>query len=572
MELPVKVGLVGWSQIVLCGAVLVVACTVEEPTGPPGKPSNVVRGRVDGCVPEVIQSSSPQADTILVTMNGSGEEYCWPNLVPWGIDMMDPVGVDTPQGNNGFLLMSEYNVNTPPAPEGSGAPARAARMLSLSPPQAIIEFDPPVSSVQFYYSRLLGERGYWNGIFYANVDSMSVWAEHRIPGTVSYDFFISKTLHSNVPSTSPPWSVWTPVTMTAPGDQIQWLSFNGGLAIDNLKIVRTPLHCTPATVQRGQQVSCDVVLPPGWNVTGWDFAPDNGATVGPVHETTNSKQWKGVALVTGDVTVHTASATQTRDYKARFVVVNRPSPWTTKWTYVQGTYNTFLTAVDAEPSNVGPGATLGANCDSAQGCVITFRLQPDPNVYWPGEPQSGAVLDSAASGPNKGYWYVKSATWKMSRIGNANPAIRIESTRTHPSLPTTKKCKQSTALRNFYRYDAECQQLNMADFVAGVLAHEGMGRNGGRGHEGLAQAEARKPENDPYAVHYAIVVADSATLATQVKATAMDITQRLDYRSDDNPSSEPGFPPPGGNWGPGVWWRWPSTGGQWTGDSLTVGF
>ena len=170
MELPVKVGLVGWSQIVLCAAVLVVACTVEEPTGPRGNPLNVVRGRGEGgCVPEVIQSSSDEADTVLVTMNGLGEEYCWPNLVPWGIDMMDPVGVDTPQGNNGFLLMSEYNVNTPPSPAGSGAPARAARMLSLSPPQAIIEFDPPVSSVQFYYSRLLGERAYWNGIFNVNV-------------------------------------------------------------------------------------------------------------------------------------------------------------------------------------------------------------------------------------------------------------------------------------------------------------------------------------------------------------------------------------------------------------------
>ena len=106
-------------------------------------------------------------------------------------------------------------------------------------------------------------------------DSMSVWAEHRIPGTTSYDFFISKTLHSNVPSTSPPWSVWTPVTMTAPGDQIQWLSFNGGIAIDNLKIVRKPLRCTPATVVRGQTVSC-VVVNQSYNVTKWEFRADDG--------------------------------------------------------------------------------------------------------------------------------------------------------------------------------------------------------------------------------------------------------------------------------------------------------
>ena len=160
----------------------------------------------------------------------------------------------------------------------------------------------------------------------------------------------------------------------------------------------------------------------------------------------------------------------------------------------------------------------------------------------------------------------------MPRIGNVNPAIRIESPHTHPSLPTTKKCSKSTTLRNFYRYGQDCQGLNMADFVAGALAHEGMGRTGGRGHEGLARAEAAKQENDPYAVHYAMVETDSVTLVGRVQESAVGIGERLSSRSDDNPHTESGYPTPGGNWGPGVWWLWAPSGVRWDPWSLSIGF
>lgn len=174
-------------------------------------------------------------------------------------------------------------------------------------------------------------------------------------------------------------------------------------------------------------------------------------------------------------------------------------------------------------------------------------------------PGGGGEITSVASGPNKGYWYVKSATWNMRRIGNVTPGIRIESPRVHASLPTTKKCKSSSQLRNFYRYNQECQGINMVAFVNGAMGHEGFGYNGGRGHEGLAQAAAREPGNDPYAVHYAMVEPDSATLALLVQARAIEIAEHLSYRSDDDATTEPSYPIPGNNWGPGTWWIWPPT-------------
>jgi hypothetical protein len=100
-----------------------------------------------------------------------------------------------------------------------------------------------------------------------------------------------------------------------------------------------------------------------------------------------------------------------------------------------------------------------------------------------------------------------------------------------------------------------------------------MGRNGGRGHEGLARVESGKPENDPYAVHYEMIEPDSVTLVDQVQTTAMGIAERLTYRSDDNPNTESDYLTPGGSWVPGVWWIGAPQGFlEWEPWSLSVGF
>jgi len=69
---------------------------------------------------------------------------------------------------------------------------------------------------------------------------MPVWAVSRTPGTLSNQFWASKTLYGNVPANTPDvvtnLDVWTPVKLQSDfGDKIQWLWFNGVIAIDNLK-------------------------------------------------------------------------------------------------------------------------------------------------------------------------------------------------------------------------------------------------------------------------------------------------------------------------------------------------
>jgi len=82
----------------LSALVLLVACSAEdEPTGVSGPGSNVVRGA--GCTPEVIQTSSRSSDTLLITFeNPSNPLQLCNNLAPYGIDMVDPMPVDTPTG------------------------------------------------------------------------------------------------------------------------------------------------------------------------------------------------------------------------------------------------------------------------------------------------------------------------------------------------------------------------------------------------------------------------------------------------------------------------------------------
>jgi hypothetical protein len=194
------VDLEGTCFVVASAILLFVGCKSEEPTGVSGAPSNVIRGWPNGCVPEVLESSSESTDTVLVTFNTLGNN-CYPNLVQWGIDLADPMGVDTPQGDNAFIATGDYMANMPPSPALSDVPARAARLLSYSPPQVMIEFDPPVQTVEFFYSRLQGERAYWNGVFMEHVDSMGVYAMSRWPGTT---FMTHGTVRCSTRMSPPP--------------------------------------------------------------------------------------------------------------------------------------------------------------------------------------------------------------------------------------------------------------------------------------------------------------------------------------------------------------------------------
>ena len=69
--------------------------------------------RGGGCAPEVITSSSETTDTIMTTFSYPLLVSCYPNLVVYGIDMVDSAEVDTPQGNGFFRTTRKSRTRHP---------------------------------------------------------------------------------------------------------------------------------------------------------------------------------------------------------------------------------------------------------------------------------------------------------------------------------------------------------------------------------------------------------------------------------------------------------------------------
>lgn len=213
---------------------LIVSCGEVNPLDPevPG-PKLTVRSN-GGCIPEVIMTEQDSTETLLVTFSVQ-DTHCMIDLSSWGIDMADPAVVtemeaDTPQGNMYWYAEASSRLQNLPSP------SHAADGIITLPYQSFIEFDPPVRSIEFYYSTPVGN-AWWGGEFVTGVDSMPVYATHRIPGTTQYITYDQETLHANVAS----WQqldTWTHVTLSAPYDAITVLWFDGALYIDDLKITR----------------------------------------------------------------------------------------------------------------------------------------------------------------------------------------------------------------------------------------------------------------------------------------------------------------------------------------------
>jgi hypothetical protein len=302
-----------WAFSAVVLTISIIACSAEDNTAlSPGdeRPLRlVIREYPNGCPVEVIETSSEDTDTVLVTFDGAVNELCAPKLAQWGIDLADPIGVDTPQGNQLLQIDRSHMANLPPSPSTAGLPNNAVRIMNPTPPQVMIEFDPPVSSVEFYYSRFFGERAYWNGMMEES-DSMMVWAMSRFPGSLSYNTYASRKLYSNTPRTVPwTWTVWEPVKLTASADKIQWLWLNGAASLDLLKITRKPLTCSPSSVVRGSTVSC--VVSSRYQVSKWEFFMEDGSQTSTASAVRSGDQGMVLSSVEGTPTVEWISDSRT---------------------------------------------------------------------------------------------------------------------------------------------------------------------------------------------------------------------------------------------------------------------
>lgn len=543
MRLPTKHGLERLCILGVSALILFVACETEDPTGVSSRPAHVIRGA--GCSPRVIVTSSETTDTTLVTFDDPNDAgaLCG-NLVPWGIDMADPLGVDTPQGDGNFTPRIEIGSNPP-------SPPTYALGANYTPPQVMIEFDPPISSAEFYYSRLLGGRAYWNGqLVYA--DSMRIFALSRRPGTLSYTQYDSKVLYANVPSTTPPWSVWTKVKLrTLSGtDQIQWLWFDGGpIAIDNLKITRTKpdtafhvfLSCTPLPVVRVSNINCAATWTPATIPVGeinfaWRFKPDSvlvfpsstAQAYDPPAAIDSSgggmATWQGKAVLDGVSRVIGTWQGQTDTAETQVVVSPRTvAPFgDLPVTFAKDTVDiaTDLTHILTDQPDPDGGPTLGVagqNYDTATnsgGLSTVIHGQP-----W---------VARVPSGPNSGLYYVTAPGVNSTR----GAKVRTWLTGRTPLLfrySLSTPLLTNRGLLAARRKTLKSKQPMHPDsllFLTGVWSHETYGRLGAKGHQGQIELAAKSLPTCGRvpAILERVVAADSGTVmfrASDVKAEGM---------------------------------------------------
>ncbi|MEW5927755.1 MAG: hypothetical protein AB1941_09735 [Gemmatimonadota bacterium] len=533
--------LAAWIILLLAG------CATDQPTEATKKPSAVIRSYPGGCVPEVTTEYTDSTETIVTTFT-TAAITCIPDLTQWGIEMADPMRVDTPQGDAAWRVKSDYPAANMPSP------SHVAGLVSQSPPQVMIEFEPRAQSVEFHYSMLSQARTVWNGGL-VNSDSLLVQAVSRRPGTTYYTVHARKVLRSNVPSTTPPWTQWDPVRLSADGNVMEWLWFDGSLLIDDLRVTRFPLQC-PRAVMRGGQVTCKVTLP-HMSVTGWEFQPDS-SNLATVHDASTSKEWTGPMVTDGTVVVHVTSASGARSFKAHIRVVSRASfgdsawDWRAKWAYKD--------TVMAQPQPPFVNESGKTEIDYARNEAVEDRFAPRimPDVWEPDPSKRGyTLIQVPPGGPNSGYWYVQSMSLHMHRRGRLNPFITQAATMNLPlDAALVRECKKhlggGTTI-NFYRFNL-CKGKNVEDFLAGIRAHEGFGRNGGTGHEGLAQAAATLAENDPYKFSEHRVRSTREALDFVIRDNVPWMADRIVAASRDRQyQSDPIGPR--GNWG-GTIWDW----------------
>lgn len=534
---------------------VVTACHDELPTEAhrigtepsESDPSGVVRSYPGGCVPEATVTFEGDKEVTEInftpTDGGSG---CVIDASQYGVELADPTASDTPQGDSEWQARSGTEVIDPPSP------SYAAEAL-YSPYQAFIEFGPPARSVTFHYSSPV-ENAWWDGELVTGVDSMKVCAVSHGGGGF-YNFWDCETLHANAED----WNsldTWTPVTLSASWDAIEFLWFDGPAYIDDLVVRRSaPPALVCDTVVRGHIAACEIARTVD-EVVGWEFRgplplplagqPDTFS----VGEPSPATSWSGTAVLSGTVaaTVVMNGGADTTVFSGDLVVLDRPEGewrWGEEdWSWQdstpaassQCTYSPFYAPIDTSAPAAG---RLSVNRPTDT-CVPTHFGSIYPN---PPAADSGYLQESVVSGPNDGLHYVTSASFYMDRMAEMNPFLS-------PTSPTrdtltdnsdVRDCekwgnypKNQPVVTNWWEFNEKCKKnFSLDPFFAGLWAHEGLGdqslrgTSSANGHEARRRFAANKIENDPEQIVERIVNVDTLTLRLSIWEALRPADQRI---------------------------------------------
>jgi hypothetical protein len=313
--------------------------------------------------------------------------------------------------------------------------------------------------------------------------------------------------------------------------------------------------CTPALVTRGDEVVCRLDSTVSGSATRWEFEGDNivNDSTLRITEAAPMAEWRGLAVESGTVTAVLPGGTTAT---GRFDVQDRSSGWNwdqTKWSYSQGT---AADCDNTEPTptgsyQIGWNRTAGSPKNQCGMAVRHRRILPILDL----QPNAGYTVAAVPTGPNRGRWYVTSASFRMSRASNLNRRFLPGAQKHHISDSLhAHLCRIGMGLAphaqvraNFYTFNKECMGIDVDAIIAGAWGHEGHGYNGGTGHEALAWAAAALPAHNPYDIER-YTESTEANLRNLVRTGVLAASGLIEAASRD--------PLPTGNWPGGDVWMW----------------
>ncbi len=502
---------------------LIGACSDRGPTGPApdSEPPALTVYSNGGAVPEVIITYPDSiTETLLFTFTKAPPPQTGQiDGSSFGVDFGHPDGTEYPRGNGYWDFHPEpsYNVVNLPSP-GYAASAM------YTPPQAFIEFDPPVRSVEFYYASIDGS-------------GFPDYPSNTIPIT-AYDsnFWPVDQITVSTNCSSWPCGVWDLVQLSSSTDRITWIWIDARLYIDDLEITRAltsngGVECDE--VERGQQTTCRVTDQTA-SVTSWEFHDE---VVGPITHVSTATEWSGKAVLSGLVIAHTSSGVQSGD----LIVTDRQG------TDLDGVvWDGWLDSMSFQPNTDPQGCTvvwdsvfyqepikIGRN-GRAYGCEPDYVDPPISTALAAGYEE----LQVTGGGPNDGLWYVEQAHYRMDRVSQITIYLRPDGPR---SALTSKRDKdacedngQPTTV-NIYEFNEYCLIHDVDEFLAGILRHEGPGTGGQpNGHQARNEMAAASQGQDPYVEAERLVRDSPGDLSDAVFNEILSIDVHIGFVADDH--------------------------------------
>jgi hypothetical protein len=239
---------------------------------------------------------------------------------------------------------------------------------------------------------------------------------------------------------------------------------------------------------RGSFARCTVNVGDA-SVASWLWGDGTSLVQGPA----NRADWSGTAVASGEVSVRLADGTV---LQTEMNVADRGWTWGTRGAsrFSDGTGEPCYTGLPdfTHPNGWNMGLHVPAACAPGEDELV---IQPDsyggPDANGPTD---GFTIETVGGGPNAGLRYVKTAALYIRRKSAYNPQIEAAAAQVELNGWNRGKCGMDRA--NWYQFNT-CMGVNVDDYIAGLHAHEGHGRNGGYGHYSAALFYVQQPANDP---------------------------------------------------------------------------